>query len=156
MDNPMIPTEHAETIRYPYHIVCVYENADNNDFPIIHEVRAYCNDTGLTFVARQYDCDRYKEDMLVSRLPAFHIFYKRSILDTYYYDRDPVHKIQIDVWAYEDELRAKERARLRRQEKWESFKALFSLDRFKQKPALDLEASLSHTRTPQSTQSGRP
>jgi hypothetical protein len=63
---------------------------------------------------------------------------------------DPIHTIQVKVWAFEDEEMAKERARQRRQERWdtavESVKAFFSLDRFRPKPALDLDASLSHAR----------
>lgn len=159
--NPMVDTEpekEQEKQRYPFHIVCVYEDAENNDFPIIHEVRSYCAENHLTFVARQYDCNRYQEDIYINRLPAFHIFYKKVIMDTYYFDIDPVHRIQIDIWAYEDEMKAKERARIRRQEKWNAIKNMFTinLDRFKRKPALDLEASLSHTRVPQSKNSSLP
>lgn len=136
-----------ESFRYPFHIVCVFEDSENNDFPIIHEVRAYCMENHLTFMARQYNCDRYPEDMSVNRLPAFHIVYKKDVLETHYYDTDPVHKTQIVVWAYEDEMRAKERARLRRQERWNNFIGMFRFDRFKKKPALELELSLSHRRT---------
>ena len=137
-----------ESFRYPYHIVCVFEDSDNNDFPIIHEVRAYCMENHLTFVGRQYNCDRYSEDIDINRLPAFHIFYKNSFMETYYFDIDPVHKIQLVLWAYEDEMKAKERARLRRQERWNNFKNMFVIDfdRFKRKPAINLEASLSHKR----------
>lgn len=139
-----------ESFRYPFHIVCVFENSDNNDFPIIHEVRAYCLENHLTFAARQYDYEKYQEDITVARLPAFHILYKKCVIETHYFNTDPVHKIQIVVWAYQDEMRAKERARLRRQERWnsfvETFRETFSLDRFKKKPALDLDASLSRDR----------
>lgn len=139
--NPMIQS----TIRYPVHIVCVFEDSENNDFPIIHEVRKYCLENHMTFYGRQYNCDQYPEDISVCRLPAFHIYYKKSILETQYFDTDPVHKIQLVVWAYQDEMRAKERAKLRRQERWNNFKAMFTID-FRKKLALDLDASLSHKR----------
>ena len=137
-----------ESFRYPYRVVCVYLDNDSNDFPIIHEVRSYCAVNHLIFLARAYDIDRYPEDMTIKRLPAFHIYLKDWVQDTYYYDVDPVHKIQVMVWAYQDEQRARERARIRRQQHWDDavqgFKDLFSLERFKPKPALNLEASLSH------------
>ena len=66
-----------EAYRYPYHIVCVYLDADNNDFPIILEVRDYCNKANLTFTARQYDYEKNPDDIFVHRLPAFHIYYKK-------------------------------------------------------------------------------
>ena len=137
-----------ESFRYPFHIVCVYEDADNNDFPIIHEVRAYCMENHLTFYARQYDYEKHPEDINVNRLPAFHIVYKKAVMETHYFDTDPVHKTQLVVWAYQDEMKARERARMRRQERWNNFKNMFVIDfdRFKKKPALDLDASLSHKR----------
>lgn len=140
-----------ESFRYPFRVVCVFQDANNNDFPIIHDVRDYCLNNHLVFVARQYDPDGYPEDMSVNRLPAFHVYYKKEVQETHYYDLDPVHKIQILVWAYQDEMRAKERARIRRKERWDAFtesvRALFSADRFKKKPALDLDASLSRARS---------
>lgn len=143
-------TRAKESFRYPFHIVCVFEDSDNNDFPIIHEVRAYCAENHLTFIARQYNYEKYPEDIMIARLPAFHIVYKKSVIETHYFDTDPVHKAQIVVWAYDDEMRAKERVRLRRQERWnnfiESVRQTFNLDRLKKKPALDLELSLSHKR----------
>ena len=156
--NPIVEQQQKEeaerrakaAYRYPFNIVCVYMDADNNDFPIIIEVRDYCNKNNLIFTARQYDHERNADDMFVKRLPAFHMYYRKGWQDTEYYDTNPVHKIQTLVWAYQDEMRAKERARIRRQEQWESVKEtvknVFSLERFKKKPALDLNASLSHER----------
>lgn len=147
--------EHRERVnfRYPFRIVCVYQDEENNDFPIIHEVRNYCNHNNLIFLARQYNADKYAEDVSVNRLPAFHIYYKKDIQETHYYNSDPVHKIQVLVWAYQDEMRDRERARIRRQERWTAFtegvSSLFSLDHFKKKPALDIDQCLSHTRTTQ-------
>ena len=139
----------AAAYRYPYRIVCVAENYENSDFPIIHEVRLFCANNHLTYAMRQYDIDRYKEDMEVQRLPAFHIYYKNHVHESHYYDTDPVYKIQLVIWAYQDEMCARERALIRRQQRWESFQAsvqgFFSLDRFKRKPALDASMSLSNT-----------
>lgn len=137
-EKPIIPT------RYPFRIVCVYLDADNNDFPIIHEVRAHCGIHHLPFLARQYNIDKYTEDIPITRLPAFHIYYKGSVQETHYFDTDPVYKIQVLIWAYDDELRAKERARIRRQQQWDSFfEGMRSMFTFKRKTALNLEASLS-------------
>ena len=136
--------------RYPFQIICVYLPEDGYDFPIFHEVKKYCAENNLAFLARPYDHEKYEEDMYVKRLLAFHIMYKKYYQETHYYDTDPIHKIQVVVWAYQDEERAKARARQKRQEQWDSFvegfQAVFSLDRFKKKPALDREASQSRTR----------
>lgn len=156
--NPIVEQQKKEeaerrakaAFRYPFRIICVYMDEDSNDFPIIREVRDYCNKNHLIFINRQYDIDKYSDDMFIKRLPAFHIYYKRYYDDTVYYDMDPVHQVQVKVWAFQDEERAKERARQRRQERWDQavtgVKSIFSLERFKKKPALDLDASLSHER----------
>ena len=87
--------------------------------------------------------------LCIDSLPSISIT-KKGHQDVQYYDAGPIPKIQAMVWAYEDEMRAKERARLRRQEQWNNFKetmnSIFTLDHFKRKPALDLDASLSHDR----------
>ena len=136
--------------RYPFHIVCAYEDEDSNDFPIIHEVRDYCNANHLTFMARQYNYEKYPDDIYIKRLPAFHIYHKKWIYETHYYDTNPVHKIQVVIWAYQDEEKEKERKRQRRKEKWDStvtsLQEFFSLDWMKRKPALVPEESLSHSR----------
>jgi hypothetical protein len=156
--NPIVEKQQEEeqerrlkaAYRYPFNIVCVFQDSDNNDFPIIRDVNTYCKNNNLTFLARQYDIDTYGEDMTIKRLPAFHIYYKKYIDGTEYYDSNPIYKIQTLVWAYEDEMREKERKKLHRQEQWASFvetlQSIVSLDRFKKKPALDLDASLSHIR----------
>lgn len=134
----------AASYRYPYRVVCVFLDTENSDFPIVNEVKSYCDSNNVTFYARQYDIDKYEEDMAIKRLPAFHIYHKKYVFETHYYDMNPVYKIQLIVWAFQDEERERERARVRRQERWDAFKELFNFDRFKRKPALDLDASLRH------------
>jgi hypothetical protein len=139
-----------EGFRYPFKIACVYEDKENSDFPIIREVKDYCDQNNLTFLARQYDTDKYGDDILIKRLPAFHIYYKNYIDGTEYYNSDPIRKIQILVWAYQDEMREKERRRIHRQEQWntivEGVKSVLSLEWLKKKAALVPEDSLSHAR----------
>jgi len=134
----------AAAYRYPYRVVCVFEDIENSDFPIVRDMKSYCDGNNVSFVARQYNVDKYEEDMPIKRLPAFHIYYKTYIFETHYYDTNPVYKVQLVIWAFQDEEREKERARVRRQERWDAFKEFFSLERFKRKPALDPEASLRH------------
>lgn len=139
-----------ESFRYPYRVVCIYHLSEGVDFPIVNEVRDYCLKNNLIFLSRNYDIDKYEEDMEIHRLPAFHIYYKGYVQQREYYDTDPIHKVQLIVWAHQDVERAKERARIRRQQRWselaETVRGIFSLDRFKKKPALDLGQSLSHKR----------
>lgn len=136
--------------RYPFQIVYVYMDSENRDFPIYREVKEYCANNNLPFSTREYDHEKHSDDMFVKRLPAFHIYYKKGWQDTEYYDTNPVHKIQVLVWAYQDEERKKERLKIRRQEQWatfkENFNAVFTLDHFKRKPQLDKEASLTMKR----------
>lgn len=139
-----------EAFRYPFQILYVYIDSENRDFPIYRHVKDYCSKNNLPFSTRQYDHEKYPDDMFIKRLPAFHIYYKKGWQDTEYYDTDPIHKIQVLVWAYQDEECKKERKRIRRQEQWntmkENFNAVFTLDHFKRKPKLDIEASLSMKR----------
>lgn len=139
-----------ESFRYPFRIVCIYHSSEDSDFPVVRDVREYCLKNNLIFLSRQYDIDKYEEDMDIHRLPAFHMYHKGYVQERQYYDTDPIHKIQLLVWAYQDVERAKERAKMKRQERWtslgETIRSIFSLDRFKKKPALDLDQSLSHTR----------
>ena len=142
--------------RYPFRIVCVYMPEDGYDFPIFHEVKKYCDENNLTFYARSYDLEKYEEDIHIHRLLAFHIYYKGYVQETHYYDTDPIHKIQLVVWAYQDVEKEKARARQRRQERWDKFKdgwnSIFTLDHFKRKPALDREASQSKERFTESSE----
>lgn len=145
-----------ENFRYPFRIICVFENKENSDFPIIRDVRDFCLLNHITMVSRQYDVDQYPEDMDLRRLPAFYISLKGYVQETHYYDVDPVYKIQLYMWAYQDEQRERERAKIRRQEQWTNFveglQSFFSLERFKRRPALDPELSLSHARDFNSTE----
>ncbi len=161
--NPIVEKQEAdererrekEAFRYPFHICCVFMDSENNDFPVIIDVRDYCKKNNLTFKARQYDIDKFQEDTNIQRLPAFHIYYRKEFYETHYYNTDPIHKIQIVVWAFEDREREKEKLRQKRREQWNSMivslKTAFSLDHFKKKPALDLEASLHKDMQPKKT-----
>ena len=142
--------EHRQKVsfRYPYKICCVYLPDDGCDFPIFHEVKKYCDEHNLTFYSREYSYGQYEEDLYVKRTLAFHIYYKGYVQETHYYDTDPIHKIQLIVWAYEDVEKERARKKQERQEKWdalkESWNSIFTLDHFKRKPALDKDASLTH------------
>lgn len=140
--NPIVPPAPAPPPRYPFQMMCVFHPEEGYDFPIVRDVQAHCEITNIPFVARGYAPYEREEDMPLQRLPAFHISFRGSIQETRYFDTDPIHTLQRLVWAYEDELKSKERARLRRLERWEAFKEFVSLDRFKRKPALDRDASL--------------
>jgi len=156
--NPIVERQKAaeeehrkqKAFRYPFRICCVYLSEDGHDFPIFHEVKKYCDENNLTFYAREYDVDKYQEDIFVKRLLAFHIYYKGYIQETHYYDTDPLHKIQVVVWAFQDLEKEKARKKQQRQEQWDKFvtgwSSVFTLDHFKRKPALDREASQSKKR----------
>lgn len=141
-----------DAFRYPFRIVCVYRAKDGWDFPIFHEVKKHCHENHLTFSAREYNVDKFPEDADIFKLLAFHIYSKEDVIETHYFDTNPVHKIQLVVWAYEDLEREKAKARQRRQEQWDAFKqnvhGILSFNPFKRKTALNLEASQSKDRLP--------
>lgn len=145
--NPIVPPAPLPPPRYPFQMMCVFHPEDGYDFPIVADVKRHCEETNIPFVVRGYAPYEREEDMALQRLPAFHVLYKGYIQETRYFDTGPIPTLQRLVWAYEDEQKAKERARLRRLERWESFKSVFSLERFKRKPALDRSASLSHLKS---------
>ena len=140
-----------KAFRYPFKVCCIYLPEDGTDFPIFYEVKKYCEQNNLTFYSREYSYGSYSEDMFVKRTLAFHIYYKGYVQETHYYDTDPIHKIQLVIWAYQDEEREKAKRRQRRQEQWNTFKEtwnnIFTLDHFKRKPHLDRDASLTHARS---------
>lgn len=136
-----------ESFRYPFQILCVFESKENSDFPIVREVRDFCLANHLTMVSRPYDVDKYPEDMDLRRLPAFYVSLKGYVQETHYYDTDPIYKIQLYMWAYQDEQVARERKRIHRQQQWNDFvEGIQSVFSFKRRPALDPESSLSHVR----------
>lgn len=139
-----------EDFRYPYRIVCVYLDSDNNDFPIIFEVRDYCNKNNLIFSARQYDYEKYEHDMFIKRLPAFQIYNKKDYQCCQYYDTNPVYEIQKFVWEYQDMIRKQQKRREKREKQWNTFvdtlKNTINLKNFKRKPKLDPSECLSHDR----------
>ena len=156
-----------QAFRYPFKICCVYLPHDGYDFPIFYDVKKYCEQNNLTFYSREYDYEKYNEDMFVKRTLAFHIYYKGYVQETHYYDTDPIHKIQVVIWAYQDEEKEKARRRQQRQERWDNLKetwaSIFTLDHFpkgrlarggtyKRKPQLDKEASLNKERTAEKEQ----
>lgn len=139
-----------DTFRYPFRVTCIYRAEEGWDFPIFHEVKKYCQENHVTFSAREYNTYKFEEDTNIMRLLAFHIYYKNDVQETHYFDTNPVHKIQLEIWAYEDLEKEKAKARQRRQEKWdamkETWKSIFTLDHFRKKAALNLEASQSKKR----------
>lgn len=130
-----------DAFRYPYKVCCVYRNSEN-DFPIIHEVRAHCHTNHVVFTGREYDVDKFEEDSWICRLPAFHLYYNNGHIDITYFDTDPVRAIQKEIWDYEDKLRAKEKRKQQRAEQWKAVKERM-IGLFKRKSRLDLDASLS-------------
>lgn len=134
-----------ETFRYPYRVVCVYLDRENSDFPVITDTRSYCIKHNVVFTARQYDSETYPDDVFINRLPAFHFYYKRGHIGIHHYDQNPIFKLQCEIWEYIDKQRAKERAKQKRQETWNTvMAAMKSAFDFKRKSNLDLDASLRH------------
>lgn len=77
-----------ESFRFPVRIHYVYnprERQNPND-PDVALIREFCKKNSLSFVAREYDMDKYKEDCdQICRLPAFQIYYDLSWDSVCYY-----------------------------------------------------------------------
>jgi hypothetical protein len=77
---------------HPTRVCCV---VDDEDFDVakVAFVQAHCEELGIQYSLREYDSRKYSDDKHnITRLPAFHIYYKISYIGTYYL-ADPILEI---------------------------------------------------------------
>ncbi len=68
----------------PIRVCCVVDDEDF-DAAKVAFVQAHCEELGIQYSLREYDSRKYSDDKHnITRLPAFHIYYKISYVGTYY------------------------------------------------------------------------
>lgn len=105
--------EIAKGSHLPIHVCCVLdEYSDYNDVTL-HMIRDYCAKKNVLFTTRRYDSDKYSCDRyFIERLPAFHIYMRKSYEKTYYPNTRPIQHIDEILERYTRQI---ENKRLRKQ-----------------------------------------
>lgn len=68
-------------------IVAILNPATNFGEEIVDEVKEFCENKSIIFTAREYDSLAYAKDRdYVESLPAFHIYYGETYMDTFHKD----------------------------------------------------------------------
>jgi len=85
---------------YPIYVVCVVEDLSNVNNSI-NSVKEICNDNKIHFNIREYDSRKYSSDRNnIIKLPAFHIYVKKSYNGTLYLDKPIAEHINVCVTQY--------------------------------------------------------
>ena len=110
MSNPLRELmKKTEKTIYPITVKCVVDDISkiNKD---IHTTREFCNDLNILFITREYNSSKYSDDRdNIHRLPAFHIYVKKSYKKTFYLDALPCEIIQETVEKYLKKLEESEK-----------------------------------------------
>lgn len=113
MSNPLRELmKKSEKKTYPITVKCVVDDISiiNND---IHTIREFSHSLNIMFVTREYNSIKYSDDRdRIRRLPAFHIYVKKSYKKTFYIDTDPCEIIQQTVEKYLKKLEESEKNKL--------------------------------------------
>lgn len=106
-----------EDFRHPFKVCCVLFHDVLSQNPRFNEVREFCDAHNITLYSRDYQPEKYEEDTLLFRLPAFLIYDTKSVVQrTVHYDEFPVEKIK----AHLDRYLAEQRAKRERAAEWET------------------------------------
>lgn len=99
--------EAAKGSHLPIHVTCILdEHSDYND-PVLHKIRDHCNKNSVLFTSRIYDSYKYSCDRdFIERLPAFHIYIKRTYIKTYYPNTRPLQHIDETIELYKKQIEA--------------------------------------------------
>ena len=113
MSNPLRELmKKSEKKTYPITVKCVVDDISiiNND---IHTIREFSHSLNIMFVTREYNSIKYSDDRdRIRRLPAFHIYVKKSYKKTFYIDTEPCDIIQQTVEKYLKKLEESEKNKL--------------------------------------------
>ena len=98
----------AKESHLPIHVCCILDEYSDFNDPILHNIRDYCIIKNVLFTTRTYDSDKYSCDRyFIERLPALHIYMRKSYERTYYPNTRPLQHIDEVVEKYEKQLEYK-------------------------------------------------
>jgi hypothetical protein len=100
MENPLTPKPLPKKEPYPITVKCIVDCISDKD-PDLLPFREYAHSLNINFVTREYDSSRYSDDRdRITRLPAFHIYVKKTYKETFYPNTRPYQIMQDTVEAY--------------------------------------------------------
>jgi hypothetical protein len=118
MENPIVLLQNQvlpEKDKYPITVKCVVDCLSDKNKDII-KIRDYAHGENINFITREYNSSKYTDDrMVITRLPAFHIYVNSCYSTTFYLNTRPYQIIEETVAAYKDKL---EKKRLRKSKTW--------------------------------------
>jgi len=99
---------------YPITVKCIVDCISDVD-PQLLPFREYAHSLNINFVTREYDSWKYSDDRHnIIKLPAFHIYIKKTYRETFYPNTRPYQIMQDTVEAYKIKQNIKKRS-------WTSF-----------------------------------
>ena len=102
---------------HPTRVCCVVDDEDF-DASKVEFVQKHCEELGLQYSLREYDSRKYSDDKHnITRLPAFHIYYKVSYVGTYYLVDPIVEIINMNV----EKVKRKEEERRQEMRAWMNY-----------------------------------
>lgn len=100
MENPLNPKPTPKKEPYPITVKCIVDCISEAD-PQLLPFREYAHSLNINFVTREYDSSRYSDDRdRITRLPAFHIYVKKTYKETFYPNTRPYQIMQDTVESY--------------------------------------------------------
>jgi hypothetical protein len=105
----------------PITILCTINDDSYLENREVERIRGYCVNNNLGFRAREYNIDRYYEDIFVKRFPTFHIYYKGTFSESCDFTDEPLFKIKERIEEWENE----EKEKARRKEQWDRKKKMW-------------------------------
>lgn len=109
------PTVKEKTVaaprdRHPIIVICVVANLADYNNDLIHSIRNHVNDSNALFMTRVYDARKFADDReYIERLPAFHVYRKKSYIKTFYPNTRPFQHVTESIEAYLEHQEAKKR-----------------------------------------------
>ncbi len=100
----------------PIAILCTINDDRHLENKQVERIRAYCVNNEIGFRIREYDIDRYQEDIFVKRSPTFHIYYKGTYSESVDMTEEPLFKIKERI----AEWKQGQLAKARRKAEWEA------------------------------------
>jgi len=110
MSNPLRELmKKSEKIIHPITVRCVVDDLSKISKDI-QDIRDYSHDLNILFITREYDSAKYSDDRYhIERLPAFHIYVKKSYKKTFYSNTRPYQIIEEIVENYVKQLKGVEK-----------------------------------------------
>jgi hypothetical protein len=100
MENPLHDKPPPRKEPYPITVKCIVDCISDVD-PQLLPFREHAHSLNINFVTREYNSWKYSEDRdKITKLPAFHIYVKKTYRETFYPNTRPYQIMKDTVEAY--------------------------------------------------------